>query len=107
MITDKFFIEESEIELAKEACNNINDSITRSHCIANILAANIAQKYFADYDVDIDFCIHKIPQIYGDIDIADIYVNNSYVDIRLYFDDELIRIPKYNIDSGVVEILNY
>lgn len=104
MNIDNFFIEESEIELAKEACNGISDSFTRSRCVANILATSIAQKYFTEYSVDIESSIHRIPQISNKIDIADIYVNNSYIDVRLYFENETIKIPRYNYDTELLPV---
>lgn len=104
MNIDNFFIEENEIELAKEACSSINDPIIRSRCVANTLAANIAQKYFTDYDVDIESCLHRIPQFSSNIDIADVYVNGYCIDVRLYHDNEAIKIPKYNYEVGLLPV---
>ena len=48
--------------------------------------------------------MHNIGQVLEDIDIADIYINNSYIDVRLYFNDEELGVPKAHFDNNLLPV---
>ena len=102
MNTDNFLIEERDLELARDICKIINDVNTRNRAVANAVAANIAVKFFDKelYNVDIETGLHNIGDVLEDIDISDIYIKNCYIDVRLFFDDESLNIPKEHFDNN-------
>ena len=100
MITN-FLIEEREVETAQELCANIKDNEIRSRAVANCVAAIIAKKYFAEtaQEVDIETGLYNLENILKDFEISDIYVNGNYIDLRLYFDEKEICVPKSHFDN--------
>ncbi len=104
MNNDNFLIEDSDLELAKKICNDIDDIATRNRAVANVLAADIAKKYFTEIDVDTDSGLHKIPFVLNKLDIADIYIKDSYIDVRIYFEDNELYVPKDHFDRDLAPI---
>ena len=105
MNTD-FLIEENDIELAQNICKLIANDDVRNRAVADSLASKIAERFFDKdkLDVDIKSGLHNIGQVLEDIDIADIYINNSYIDVRLYFDDAELSVPKAHFDKGLLPV---
>lgn len=105
MNTD-FLIEENDIELAQNICKLIANDEVRNRAVADSLASKIAERFFDKdkLDVDIKSGLHNIGQVLEDIDIADIYINNSYIDVRLYFDDAELSVPKAHFDMGLLPV---
>lgn len=105
MNTD-FLIEENDIELAQNICKLIANNEVRNRAVADSLASKIAERFFDKdkLDVDIKSGLHNIGQVLEDIDIADIYINNSYIDVRLYFDDAELSVPKAHFDMGLLPV---
>ena len=105
MNTD-FLIEENDIELAQNICKLIANYDVRNRAVADSLASKIAERFFDKdkLDVDINSGLHNIGQVLEDIDIADIYINNSYIDVRLYFDDAELSVPKAHFDMGLLPV---
>lgn len=105
MNTD-FLIEENDIELAQNICKLIANDDVRNRAVADSLASKIAERFFDKdkLDVDINSGLHNIGQVLEDIDIADIYINNSYIDVRLYFDDAELSVPKAHFDMGLLPV---
>lgn len=105
MNTD-FLIEENDIELAQNICKLIANDDVRNRAVADSLASKIAERFFDKdkLDVDIKSGLHNIGQVLEDIDIADIYINNSYIDVRLYFDDTELSVPKAHFDMGLLPV---
>lgn len=106
MNTDNFLIEENDIELAQNICKVIENSDTRNRAVADSLASKIAERFFdkATCDVDTVSGLHNIGKVLEDIDIADIYINNSYIDVRLYFNDEELSVPKAHFDNNLLPV---
>lgn len=106
MNTDNFLIEKSEIEFAQDICNLITDTDTRNRAVANAFGAKIAEKFFDKntYKVDIISGLHNIGLILDEFDISDIYINNSYIDVRLFFNEEELCIPKSHFDNNVLPV---
>lgn len=104
MNNDNFLIEESDLELAKDICKTLDDSDIRNRAVANALAADIASKYFTEVEVDTSSGIHKIAQVLNDLDIADVYVKDTYIDVRLYFENSELCIPKSHFDRNILPV---
>lgn len=104
--TDNFLIEENDIELAQTTCKLIENSDIRNRAVANVIAANIAEKFFdkEQYKIDTTSGLHNISNVLEKIDISDIYINNSYIETRIYFNDEELSIPKYNFDNKLLPV---
>ena len=85
MNNDNFLIEERDLEQARDICKYIIDSDVRNRAVANVLAGNIAEKYFTEVSVDTKTGLHNIAAVLKDLEISDIYINKCYVDVRLYF----------------------
>ncbi len=102
MNTDNFLIEDRDLELARDICKIIENTDTRNRAVANAVAANIASKFFDTelYKVDTITGLHNIGIVLEDIDISDIYINNSYIDVRLFFDDKNLNVPKEHFDNN-------
>ena len=103
--TDNILIAESDLEKAQELCRNIDNVTIRNRAVANVLSANVASKMFdSAITVDIESGLHNIQAVLEDIDISDIYVNGSYVDVRFYFDDDGICVPKSHYDENILPV---
>lgn len=97
-------IEENDLALAQTLCASISDTENRNRTIANILGTAIASKYFDPdvYNIDIENSLCKIPKVNEEFNIADLYVNNTYVDVRVYFNEEELCVPKLHFDNGIL-----
>ena len=104
MSNDNFLIESSDIELAKDVCNSIDDPKIRNRAVANVLAAGVSKKYFTDIEVDTDSGLHNVPFVLNKLDISDIYINDSYIDVRVYFNDDELCVPKSHFDRDLLPV---
>ena len=97
-------IEENDLALAQTLCASISDTENRNRTIANILGTAIASKYFDPdvYNIDIENSLCKIPKVNEEFNISDLYVNNTYVDVRVYFNEEELCVPKLHFDNGIL-----
>lgn len=96
-----YIIEEQSIESAKFSCEIIEDANIRAQAVANSLSVDIATKFFNNKDVEIDSVINTIPAILEEANINDIYVENNYIDIRIFFEDNELCIPKSHFTFGI------
>lgn len=96
-------IYENDIEIAQNVCNSITDSDIRNRAVANVLAVKLAERYLStkDFQVDSSTGLHNIPNVLENLDISDIYVNGAYIDVRMYFSDDEISVPKIHFDLGM------
>lgn len=97
-------IEEKDLALAQTLCASISDTENHNRAIANILGTAIASKYFDPdvYNIDIENSLCKIPKVNEEFNISDLYVNNTYVDVRVYFNEEELCVPKLHFDNGIL-----
>ena len=102
MNNDNFLVEETDLELAKNVCKNIEDPKTRNRAVANTLAATLSKKYFTEVDVDTESGLHKCSTILNKIDISDIYVKDSYIDVRIYFENNELCVPKAHFEKNIL-----
>ena len=104
MNNDNFLIESSDIDVVKELCACIDQTDKRSAAVANMLAAEISKKYFTEIELDDVTTLHEIPQVLEDIEISDIYIKNNYIDVRLYFDNQSLFIPKSHFENEILPL---
>lgn len=104
MNIDNLLIEENDIEIAQNICKTIDEAQLRNRAVSNVLGANIAVKFFEGegLDLDIKSGLHNVGRVLEDIDIADAYLKGSYIDIRTYFDDDKIFVPKAHFDNNLL-----
>lgn len=99
-------IYEDDIELAHRICNSISDNDVRSRAVANVLAVKLAARYFVmnGYSPNITSGLHNIPNIVENLDISDIYLNGAYIDVRIYFSEDELSVPKVHYDLGMTPV---
>ena len=102
MSNDNFLIEQEDINAAYSICSNITSRDIRNRAVANVLAAKIAGKYFQEANVDIESGIHNIVKVLEDIDISDIYIDGNRIDVRFYFDEDELFVPKSHFDMDIL-----
>ena len=104
MNSENIIIDDRDIETAQEMCKAVNDRETRNRIVSDTIAISTAEKYFKEDNLDIDTStgIYKIEQISEDIDIADFYINDAYIDCRFYFENELPKVPIQNLKDGLI-----
>lgn len=101
MNNDNFLIEERDLELARDICKYIENPVIRNRAVANAIAGNVAEKYFTEIEIDTASGLHNISYVLNNLEISDIYINNCYIDVRLYFNDNELCVPKILFDKGI------
>ena len=48
--------------------------------------------------------MHNVLKILKDIDISDVYIKGNYIDVRVYFDDNKLYVPKSHFDFGMLPV---
>lgn len=106
MNTENFIIEESALIKAHEICRVIDRDDIRNRAVANAFAAGIAANYFDDsaYKIDTQSGLHNIGSVLEVLDIADIYLNNSYIDVRIFFNEDELSVPKAHFDYDMLPV---
>lgn len=104
MNNDSFLIEEFDLDNAKNICKLIENPDLRNKAVANVAAANFAEKYFQDCEVDTKSGLHNICHVLENIDISDIYIKDNYIDVRLYFNDNELFVPKSHFDNNLLPV---
>ena len=106
MNTENFMIEESALVKAQEICRSINSGDLRNRAVANAFVADIAAHYFDSNTnkIDTESGLHNISSVLEDIDIADIYINNSYIDVRICFNEDELSVPKAHFDHNMIPL---
>lgn len=93
VITENILIDTKDIEFAHDVCNIIDSQYLRSKSVANIIGPRIAAKILDEQQIDIESGLHNLVEVLEDIDISDIYINNNYIDVRLYIEGEQLSVP--------------
>ena len=81
------------------AANFINKKL-QNRIFFNVIGAEAVILYLSKLGVDVSKLsnIHSIKRIVEKIDIADIILDNVYIDVRVAFDDSGVFIPKSHLD---------
>ena len=100
---NELVLNEKDLSYAQVTCATIDDVSLRNKAVANVIAARTAFRYFMErqYQVDSESGLHNIPQFIAAEDISDIYVNGAYIDVRVYFSQDEISVPKSHFDKGI------
>ena len=93
-------IDKSALERAKNICNAIESSEERCHAVANTFAAKLAKDYFSD--IDTDSGLHNVPMLLTGLEIADIYVKDLRIEVRLVHEGASLTVPKIHYDKGIL-----
>ena len=104
MKVDNFLIEDEDIEKAKRLCGIIDNASIRNKAVANVIVSGIAKKFFESIDVDTDIVLHKLAPVLEDLEIFDIYLKDSYIDVRIYFEGTTLCVPKEHFEKGLLPV---
>lgn len=106
MSTDNITIEKENIAYAYEICKDISDSEIKNRAVENVVAGNIAWKFFDSslYEIDVKSGLHNIAEAVEDLNISDIYINGAYIDVRLYFEGTLPVVPAIHFKKGILPV---
>lgn len=104
MNNDTFLIEDTDLERAHEVCKFIEDIGLRNRATANAAAAEIANKYFVDLEIDTKTGLHNVAKVLEKIEISDIYVKGAYIDVRFYFEENELCVPKSHFDKNLLPV---
>lgn len=106
MNSNTYLIERSDIEQAQEISRFIDRPDVRNRATANILAVNIASKLFdnSKFNIDISSGLHNLDFILDKYDVADIYVNGTYIDVRVAFNENELAVPSSHFKNGLLPV---
>lgn len=99
-----FLIENDILEQAQEITKYISEDFSRDKATANAFAAIIAKKFFEDTEVDTESGLYKNPTLLENLEIADIYIKNNYIDVRIYFNDNELCVPISHFEHDISPI---
>ena len=94
-------LDTDNIELAQKTLCYIKNPENRSRAVANFVAAKLVYKYFEDYNLDTKSGLHNVYQVLNNIDIADVYIDGNYIDVRVYFNEDELLVPKSHFDKNI------
>ena len=105
-VNTNFLIDDRDLRDAQTKCAGISDVNVKNRAIANVFLAKIAEKFFSEgnTEVDIETSLHTVESIAKEYEISDVYVNGNYVDVRLYFDENEISVPRKHFDDEMLPI---
>lgn len=101
MNNDNFLINSSDLEIAQDVCKFIENESIRNKSVANVLATVLAEKYFTDTKLDETNKLCEVPKLQEEFDVADIYIKNNYIDVRIYFENSPILIPLSHFEKQI------
>ncbi len=106
MNSNTYLIERNDIEQAQEISRFIDRPDVRNRATANILAVNIASKLFdnSKFNIDISSGLHNLDFILDKYDVADIYVNGTYIDVRVAFNENELAVPSSHFKNGLLPV---
>ena len=93
MNSESIFINDDFVEKIKSKCGLINNSDIRCKTASGVFASNVAKMFFESDEFDCDSGIHNLPEIISDIEISDVYLKNTYIDVRIYFKENDLCVP--------------
>ena len=105
--TGDITIEQTDLQSIQAICGSIEDKDLKNRAVANALAVKTAAKYFdaGDYQIDDETGLYAFGDLFAEADIADLYINNCYVDVRLYFSKDELGVPKYHFEHDIKPVV--
>lgn len=98
------YIEEKDKQEANASAKFFADKDLQNRIYTNVLGAELAGKYlnsegFAISPVD---NMHNIKKVLEEIDISDIILPRTHIDVRMIFDEKYIFVPKSHFDLNIL-----
>ncbi len=98
------YIEEKDKQEASAVARFFADKDLQNRIYTNVLGAELACKYltsegFAISPVD---NMHNIKKVLEELDLADIILPGTHIDVRMVFDEKYIFIPKSHFDLNIL-----
>ncbi|MBQ3311267.1 hypothetical protein IJG72_04245 [bacterium] len=97
LFDDEKLVEITQADIKKAINSTKNfDSITKKRIIANVLGAELGIKFLDKFGISADNqdSLYTIPAILKNTDIADIYIGNIKLDVRIVSDENHLFVPK-------------
>lgn len=97
-------IEEDDLNDAKLSSIDFDDLSVKKRAFINVLGARIAMKMLFSKKIEANnvYSLYTIHNILEDLDIADIYVGDIKIDVRLVFNKDEIFIPKKHFEYNIL-----
>lgn len=98
------YIEEKDKNEARLMAKGFADKNVRNRVYINVLGAELAGKYLASEGIGISTIdnLHNIRKILEEIDISDVILPRTHIDVRVVFDENYIFIPKSHFDLNIL-----
>lgn len=102
--TIKLDITEKSHNYARIYASLIDDEYQRKRAYSEIVALyaflDVIEK--TNFDIQKSMTLFRNPKLNEEYEIADIYVNNRHVDVRVFVEGEGVLIPKIHFEAGIV-----
>ena len=104
METVNISISEKDLAYAQTVCAHITDANKRERAMTSVIGAQIASEFFdsQEYKIDTESGIHNLGAIIEFFDISDLYINNAYIDVRVYFAGDELKVPEVHFKTGIL-----
>ena len=96
-------LEESELLSVQSRCGSIEDEDIKNQAIKNMLGVKVFKSIFNDSDADIDTetSLSALMPYTLDLNVSDIYINGSYVSVKLYLEADEMTVPKIDFETDL------
>lgn len=96
-------IEEDDLKDAKLSSTDFDGNETKQRAFINVLGARLAMKLLFTNKIQASnvYSLYTIHNVLEELDIADIYLDNIKIDVRLVFNKDEIFIPKTHFEYGI------
>lgn len=96
-------ISADDLKDAKLSSLDFSDEQTKKRAFVNVLGARLAMKFLFSQKLEVNnlYSLYSIHKVLEKLDIADIYYENTKIDVRLVFNEDEIFIPKSHFKLGI------
>lgn len=97
------YIDEKDKNYAKSFAKSFADKNVRNRAFINVLGAELAGKYLASEGIAVSPAdnLHNIRKIVEEIDISDVILPRTHIDVRVVFNSDYIFIPKSHFELKI------
>lgn len=97
-------VEKEDLQDARLSAIDFEDIRTKKRAFVNVLGARLAMKMLFSKKIEANnvYSLYTIRCLLEELDISDIYLNDTKIDIRLVFDRKQIFIPKSHFEYNLV-----
>ena len=98
------YIDENDKSEARTYAKTFADNNVKNRAYFNILGARLAGKYLASEGIAMSPVdnLHNIRKVLEEVDIADVILPKTHIDVRVIFDDRYIFIPKSHFELNIL-----